>query len=169
MKSKLTVGLFSLVLLVAFQNCGQPGSVELATDANGSPQKLNSDLVVQQDPPLVIDVVGAINDNNDAIVAPAAPGAVVDTMLTPPQALTLTAAGSSTDSVVSVPLINNVEEVLADHSCGQGGKKVLVCHIPPGNPAAKHTICISRQALDAHKNHGHSAIEDQDYVGACLQ
>ena len=172
-KSKLIVGLFSLVLLVAFQNCGQPGSVELVTDVNDSTQKLNSDSVGQQDPPLVIDVVDAINDNNDAISSPAAP-ATPNAVAPPqasamPQAQTPPAAGSSTDSVVSVPVINNVEEVLADHSCGQGGKKVLVCHIPPGNPAAKHTICISRQALDAHKNHGHSAIEDQDYVGACLQ
>lgn len=31
-------------------------------------------------------------------------------------------------------------------------KKVLVCHVPPGNPAAKHTICISRQG--ASNGHG---------------
>lgn len=31
-------------------------------------------------------------------------------------------------------------------------KKVLVCHVPAGNPAAKHTICISRQG--ASNGHG---------------
>ena len=168
-KTKLIIGIFSLVLLVAFQNCGQPGSVQLVDNVNGAPQKLNTDLVGQQDPPLVIDVVDAINDNSDGIGAPAAPATANDIVLAPPLDQTPPAAGSSSDSVVSVPVINNVEEVLADHSCGQGGKKVLICNIPPGNPDAQHTICISRQALDAHKNHGNSAVEHQDYVGACLK
>ncbi len=185
MKTKLLVGgLFSLVLLVGFQNCGQPGSVELVNDVNGPAQKLNSDSIGQQDPPLVIDVVDAINDNSDGVAAPADPIIVLDEVKIPtkelmpseepapsqelPVAQPAPEAGSTPAPVVSVPIINNVEEVLADNSCGRGGKKVLVCHIPPGNPAAKHTICISRQALDAHKNHGHSAVEHQDYVGACL-
>ncbi len=183
-KTKLIIGLSSLVLLVAFQNCGQPGSVELVNDVNGTTQKLNTDSLNQQDPPLVIDVVDAINDNSDGIAAPADPTIVLDTVLAPPKGSMPTeeevkspvaealppapTAGSSSDSVVSVPVVNNVEEVLADNSCGQGGKKVLVCHIPPGNPAAKHTICIGRPALDAHKSHGHSSVEHQDYVGACL-
>jgi hypothetical protein len=32
-----------------------------------------------------------------------------------------------------------------------GTTKVLVCHIPPGNPAAAHTICVSRNGAI----HGH--------------
>lgn len=41
------------------------------------------------------------------------------------------------------------------------GKKVLICHIPPGNPANAHTICVGKSAVDAHqKNH-------QDLIGAC--
>jgi hypothetical protein len=41
------------------------------------------------------------------------------------------------------------------------GKKVLICHIPPGNPANAHTICIGRPAEPAHvRNHG-------DALGAC--
>jgi hypothetical protein len=32
--------------------------------------------------------------------------------------------------------------------------KVTICHIPPGNPAARHTIEIGRPALQAHLNHG---------------
>ncbi len=39
--------------------------------------------------------------------------------------------------------------------------KTTVCHIPPGNPANAHTICIGNAAVPAHlKNHG-------DFVGTC--
>ena len=41
------------------------------------------------------------------------------------------------------------------------GKKVLICHIPPGNPANAHTICVGKPAEAAHvANHG-------DNLGAC--
>lgn len=62
------------------------------------------------------------------------------------------------------PVYNNVEEVLENNSCGKN--KVLICHFPPGNAAAKHTICIAQQALKAHMDHGHGS---QDHVGACAQ
>jgi hypothetical protein len=40
-------------------------------------------------------------------------------------------------------------------------KKVLVCHIPPGNPANAHTICVGKPAAEPHQaNHG-------DALGAC--
>ncbi len=39
-------------------------------------------------------------------------------------------------------------------------KKVIICHIPPGNPGKAHTIQISRSALKAHLAHG-------DTLGAC--
>lgn len=42
-----------------------------------------------------------------------------------------------------------------------GGKKVLICHVPPGNPANAHTICVSKSAVDAHVDH------HQDPIGAC--
>jgi len=49
----------------------------------------------------------------------------------------------------------------------QGGQmtcrpgKVLVCHIPPGNPANAHTICVGEPAADPHVQlHG-------DTLGAC--
>ena len=38
--------------------------------------------------------------------------------------------------------------------------KVVICHIPPGNPDNAHTITISENALSAHLAHG-------DHVGAC--
>ncbi|HUG53529.1 MAG TPA: carboxypeptidase-like regulatory domain-containing protein [Vicinamibacteria bacterium] len=40
------------------------------------------------------------------------------------------------------------------------GGKITICHIPPGNPAARHTITISSSAWPAHKAHG-------DTMGAC--
>jgi hypothetical protein len=40
-------------------------------------------------------------------------------------------------------------------------KKVLVCHIPPGNPDNAHDICVSTHAVAPHQaNHG-------DTLGAC--
>lgn len=36
---------------------------------------------------------------------------------------------------------------------GEGGK-VTICHIPPGNPAAAHTISVGKPALQAHLGHG---------------
>jgi hypothetical protein len=43
----------------------------------------------------------------------------------------------------------------------QDSKKTTICHIPPGNPANAHTLCIGNPAVPAHlHNHG-------DYLGAC--
>lgn len=41
------------------------------------------------------------------------------------------------------------------------GKKELVCHVPPGNPANAHTICVGKPAVDPHVSH------HGDAVGAC--
>lgn len=41
------------------------------------------------------------------------------------------------------------------------GHKVLICHIPPGNPANAHTICVDKSAVQPHvQQHG-------DTLGAC--
>jgi len=40
-------------------------------------------------------------------------------------------------------------------------KKELVCHIPPGNPANAHTICVSHKAVDTHVTH------HGDTIGPC--
>jgi hypothetical protein len=43
----------------------------------------------------------------------------------------------------------------------QNKKKTTICHIPPGNPANAHTLCVGNAAVPAHvRNHG-------DLVGAC--
>ena len=39
-------------------------------------------------------------------------------------------------------------------------KKTTVCHIPPGNPANEHTICVGNSAVPAHLAHG-------DHLGSC--
>jgi hypothetical protein len=38
--------------------------------------------------------------------------------------------------------------------------KVMICHIPPGNPANAHTIIVGKKAVQAHLDHG-------DVLGAC--
>lgn len=39
--------------------------------------------------------------------------------------------------------------------------KVLICHIPPGNPDNAHTICVSSHAVEPHQTH------HGDTIGAC--
>lgn len=42
-----------------------------------------------------------------------------------------------------------------------GANKVLICHIPPGNPANAHNICVGQPAVEPHQNlHG-------DTIGGC--
>ena len=46
-------------------------------------------------------------------------------------------------------------------ACAPGdAKKTTVCHIPPGNPANEHTICVGNAAVPAHLAHG-------DVLGSC--
>ena len=48
------------------------------------------------------------------------------------------------------------------HACDPADtSKTTVCHIPPGNPANAHTICIGNAAVAAHlEHHG-------DFLGTC--
>ncbi len=56
------------------------------------------------------------------------------------------------------------EDILDAWKCSNNANnvKVLICHIPPGNPANAHTICVSeKQAQKTHLDkHG-------DYLGPC--
>ncbi|MCH8851070.1 MAG: hypothetical protein IID41_00295 [Planctomycetes bacterium] len=47
-------------------------------------------------------------------------------------------------------------------ACGNNGDKVLLCHVPPGNPGNEHTICIRPNAVDAHL-----AQHPGDHCGPC--
>jgi len=47
------------------------------------------------------------------------------------------------------------------HVCDPANtKKTTICHIPPGNPANQHTLCVGNAAVKAHLAHG-------DHLGAC--
>ncbi len=52
--------------------------------------------------------------------------------------------------------------IITAWKCGNNNKKVSICHVPSGNPANAHTICVSKNAVSAHVgNHG------GDYLGPC--
>lgn len=63
-----------------------------------------------------------------------------------------------------------LQEIVDDPALGElyacGNKKVLICHVPPGNPAAAHTLCISENAIPAHLEHS-AETGEQDVLGAC--
>jgi hypothetical protein len=69
--------------------------------------------------------------------------------------------------------IEHPAETLSTIGSTHASKKVMVCHIPPGNPEARHEICISVNALHAHigPDHGDSqtanAKDHKDYLGYC--
>jgi hypothetical protein len=47
--------------------------------------------------------------------------------------------------------------------CGNGGSgKSNICHVPPGNPANQHTICVGKAAVCAHINN-----HELDSEGSC--
>ena len=43
----------------------------------------------------------------------------------------------------------------------KGGRKITICHVPPGEPENAHTIRVSIHALPAHMGH------HEDYLGSC--
>lgn len=82
--------------------------------------------------------------------------------------LMLSACGSGVDSTNQAA---NVDDNGAPQVCVPGQPdpracdpadtmKTTVCHIPPGNPANKHTICVGNPAVPAHLAHG-------DFLGSC--
>jgi len=74
----------------------------------------------------------------------------------------------STSAVMSAEIVachlddGTVEHGAKLHACDpQDHKKTTICHIPPGNPANAHTLCIGNAGVPAHlRNHG-------DYLGVC--
>jgi len=48
-----------------------------------------------------------------------------------------------------------------NNKCGNNNSKVIICHLPPGNPNNGQTLCISPSAISAHLAHG-------DYCGPCI-
>ena len=73
------------------------------------------------------------------------------------------ACTSADDSDSSMYLTGTEESPLtsANGVLSCNGHKVLICHIPPGNPANEHSICVGEPAVAPHVSlHG-------DFVGAC--
>jgi len=72
----------------------------------------------------------------------------------------------TTDYTVTVTDANGctgsdvVRVCVVDVRCGDGLKKIAVCHIPPGNQGNPQSICIGYPAVATHLAHG-------DYLGAC--
>lgn len=55
-----------------------------------------------------------------------------------------------------------------DISCGKTGKKIAVCHIPPGNKNNPQSICISKSAVPAHWNqHGGDVLGECGTIDPC--
>ncbi|WP_143962944.1 T9SS type B sorting domain-containing protein, partial [Litoribacter populi] len=59
-------------------------------------------------------------------------------------------AASATFKVISV-----------EASCGNGGNKVQVCQVPPGNPNARKTICVNANAVQA------LLANSDSFIGSC--
>ena len=57
----------------------------------------------------------------------------------------------------------------SDSGSGDKSKeKITICHVPPGNPANKHTIHIAFSAWKAHQAHTNDIGPDfADYLGSC--
>ena len=74
----------------------------------------------------------------------------------------LAVANGGSDDVSVLLSLCTVQDDCSDFPCGNNDNKVLLCHVPPGNPANAHTICISPNAVAAHlENH------EGDHCGPC--
>jgi hypothetical protein len=61
---------------------------------------------------------------------------------------------------VSLAVVVTLILCLAAFTTVKAGPKVVICHIPPGNPANAHEIEIDDNAVPAHLDHG-------DNLGTC--
>lgn len=77
--------------------------------------------------------------------------------------------GSVTIPVTSLPagtyswteVVNTKKPTKGDSKgCSKGGKKTVICHVPPGNPGNAHTLSVGNSAVAAHLAHG-------DSLGSC--
>ena len=66
--------------------------------------------------------------------------------------------GSQEDAVARVCSVNSPDPRACDPA---DTSKTTVCHVPPGNPANAHTICVGNAAVPAHLAHG-------DFLGTCI-
>lgn len=78
-----------------------------------------------------------VDDSSDSLPAPA------------PDQACISRASLKIDHQDGIPMAACPKD--SSESC------VVICHVPPGNPAAAHTIMIGASALQAHLNHGKKA------------
>lgn len=70
------------------------------------------------------------------------------------------------DNCDTAPFVDNYtyngigSDFPAQWLCGNNNNKVLICHVPPGNPNNAQTNCVNSNAVQSHLNHG-------DYLGEC--
>jgi hypothetical protein len=75
---------------------------------------------------------------------------------------------SSADEALAALVACHLDDGTVEHNAllracdpQHDAKKTTICHIPPGNPANAHTLCIGNPAVPHHlSNHG-------DYLGPC--
>jgi hypothetical protein len=51
---------------------------------------------------------------------------------------------------------------VVDVRCGHGLKKIILCHVPEGNPGNPQTICVAPSAIPPHLEH-----HQYDCIGPC--
>lgn len=73
-------------------------------------------------------------------------------------ALFLAGCGNPGSSAVSADQMRAEAASQAADECSANPQKILVCHVPPGNPDNWHTICISENAVQTHQDHHGDAI-----------
>lgn len=97
--------------------------------------------------------LGVTSSTSVVVTTPAHLAGLVDVAVT-------TSGGTATLPGAYTFLAPVVDE--QDGACpnDKKNKKVTVCHIPPGNPEQKKTLCLPDSAIKAHLDHG-------DYLGIC--
>lgn len=67
---------------------------------------------------------------------------------------------NNSDGFPDCAVFPGIEDLESSWTCGNQSRKVIMCHIPPDNPANRHDICVSPSAVADHLSHG-------DYIGPC--
>jgi len=84
----------------------------------------------------------------------------------------------SEDVEASVDAEESDDDILSENNSGVGSSyaayedpnhagKILICHVPPGNPANAHTLSISVAGWEHGHNSGNGCKHNQDYLGSC--
>jgi hypothetical protein len=83
------------------------------------------------------------------------------------QSISITTAGTYTVTAYdangcpsTVP--GTVTVTAVNVTCGHNGDKIILCHVPPGNPGNPQTICVAASAIPAHL-----ANHPGDCIGPC--